>query len=427
MYKTIWESYLNTNEYPKLENDMEIDVLVIGGGIAGLLTAKKLSDNNIKTIVVEKNKIGRGTTANTTAFLTIQHETLYQSLPREKALQYLNINKAALKEYEELSNKYNFDYKKVESCLFSKDKEKIKKEFLVLNDLDQDVMLLEDIPFEKNVLGVALKNQAMINPSKLINCITEDLEVYENTEVIRLEANYAILKNKCKIKFNNVVIATHYPINNKFNLLFMNLTQRKSYVVVIKKETFNNTYCSIDEDGMYYRMIDDYIIVGGNDTDTGNICKEDFEIKVCEKFNIQKEEILYSWVGQDCITTDGIPYIGYSDLFHKNHIIITGFNLWGFTWAMASSNIVLQMIKKNKICELTKINRLTLNKNLLKNVKKSVTNLLTLKKPKCTHLGCALIYNKKEHVWECPCHGSIYDTENNVIEGPANKKIKEKT
>ena len=68
--------------------------------------------------------------------------------------------------------------------------------------------------------------------------------------------------------------------------------------------------------------------------------------------NIKLDDIEYSWTGQDCITLDGVPYIGYSSIFHKNHIIVTGFNLWGFTWAMASTNIVLKILKENKICIL---------------------------------------------------------------------------
>lgn len=426
MNKTIWEQYLNTKEYPKVEDNLEIEVLVIGGGIAGLLTAKKLKDNNIKVILVEKDRICRGTTINTTAFLTVQHETLYQDLPFEKAKEYLRINNEALKEYEQLSQKYNFDFIKTKSCLFSEDKEKIKKEYLLLNELDQDVTLLEEIPFEKNCMGIAFNKQAMINPAKLINYIANDLEIYENSEVVKIESNHAIFKNSKIIKFDKVIIATHYPINNKLNFLFMSLTQRMSYVVVIKKDKINNTYCSIDEDGMYYRMVDDYLIIGGNDRDTGNNCVKDFEYCVCDKFNITKDDIIYSWTGQDCITTDGIPYIGYSDIFHKNHIIITGFNLWGFTWAMASSNIVLDIIKDNKINELTKINRLTLNKNLMKNIKTSVKNIITLKRPKCTHLGCALVYNKKERIWECPCHGSVFNEDGDVIVGPANKNIDKK-
>jgi len=422
--KSIWDKYLYIKEYPKLEEDITTDVLIIGGGISGILIAKKLNDNNIETIIVEKNRIGTGATSKTTAFLTAQHETLYQNMKMEKATEYLKLNNEALNEYKKLANEFDFDYEKTDSCLFSTNEHIIRKEYEILKLLNQEVYLKNEIPFNKYEYGVCFKNQGIINPIKLINCLSKDLKIYENTEVKKLKHNYAILTNGKIIKFKKVVIATHYPINNKLNLLFMKLTQRKSYVIAFKKELIRGTYCSIDENGIYYRMVDDYIIVGGNDRDTGCRTITDFERRVSYLFNLTKDEIEYSWSGQDCITLDGIPYIGRSDIFHKNHIIVTGFNLWGFTWAMASSNIVLNIIKHNKECKLTKLHRFCINKNLFKNIGKSIINLINLKKPRCTHLGCRLIYNKNEHIWECPCHGSTYAEDGKLLIGPSKNNIK---
>lgn len=424
MNKSIWQDYLKNNNLKTIQEDIETDVLVIGGGITGILITKKLHDNKIKTALVEKEKIGSGITSKTTAFLTVQHETLYQSLKREKAQQYLKLNNDALNEYKELSKIYDFDYEETDSCLFSKNYDIINNEFKTLQELHQNICITKNIPFEENCIGVSLKNQAIINPIKLINAISKDLTIYENSEIIKLKKSYAILKNNKTIRFKKVIIATHYPIINKHNLLFMKLTQRKSYVVAIKKEIIKGTYCSIDEKGLYYRMYKDYLIIGGNDRDTGINCSHDFTKVILEKFNLSKEDILYSWNGQDCISLDGIPYIGYNNLWNKNHITVTGFNLWGFTWAMASSNIILNMITKNKECKLTKLNRWFINKNLFKNLKTAIINLINFNKPKCTHLGCRLIYNKKEKIYECPCHGSIYNELKKVIKGPAQKNIK---
>lgn len=424
MKKSIWEDYLTNKSFPKLEENIQTDVLVVGGGIAGILIARKLHDNNIKTILLEKNKIASGNTSKTTAFLTVQHETLFQSLGIEKAKQYLDINNQALLEYKELSKKYDFDYEEVDSCLFSKNYEIIEKEYEILNKLKQNVYIKDDIPFCKDTKGIAFKKQAIINPIKLVNSLINDLNIYEDSEVIEINSSEAILKNGIKIKFNKIIITTHYPIINKSNLLFLKLTQRKSYVVAIKHNKIDGTYCNIDQDGLYYRMYKDYLIIGGNDKDTGTKCMSDFEMKVCEKFNLSKDDLIYSWCGQDCITLDGIPYIGYCNMFSKNHIIVTGFNLWGFTWAMASSNIILKIIKENKEFSLTKPNRFWIKKKLFKNIKTSFKNLINFKTPRCSHMGCALVYNKKEHIWECPCHGSIYNSEKEVKEGPAQKDIK---
>ena len=102
---------------------------------------------------------------------------------------------------------------------------------------------------------------------------------------------------------------------------------------------------------------------------------------------------------------------------------MTGFNFWGFTWAMAGSSIVVEYIKNNAICNLTKPNRFFIVDNLFKNIFNSIINILKPTTPRCTHLGSALVYNKNENIWECPSHGSIYNKEGAVIEGPAIKNL----
>lgn len=422
MNKSIWDEYLKNKKYNRLDENIETDVLIIGGGIVGILIANLLKDYNIKYCLVEKDEIGKGTTSKTTAFLTVQHETLYQELSDIERRSYLYINNKALHRYKQLSKIYDFDYEEVDSCLYSKNHNLIEKEYEILKDIYPDVYINKNIPFDSDAIGIAFKNQAIINPIKLLYALAQDLNIYEYTEIVKIKKHYAVLKSGKRIKFKYLVTATNYPINNKLNFLFMKLTQKKSYVCVVKNKFVKGTYCSLDKDnGLYYRMYKDYLIIGGNDSDIGCGCKSSFEKLVCKKLNITKEDILYSYYGQDTTTLDKVPYIGYSDIFHKNHIIVTGFNLWGFTWAMASSEIVLKIIKDKKYFKLTRLNRWCVNKNLFKNIYTSIKNILTFRRPRCTHLGCGLIYNKEEENYECPCHGSIYNKEGKVIIGPAKK------
>jgi Rieske Fe-S protein len=82
------------------------------------------------------------------------------------------------------------------------------------------------------------------------------------------------------------------------------------------------------------------------------------------------------------------------------------------------------MIEGKRKNKLTNPLRNFINLKLFSNLKNTIKNLLTLNKPRCTHLGCALHYNENDKVWECPCHGSRYDSDGNVIDGPAIRKIK---
>ena len=278
---SIWEDYLNKKSFPKISENMKTDVLIVGGGIAGVLTGYVLSTNGYKVILVEKDKVSSGNTKNTTAFVSAHHETIYSDIVKKHnylvAKEYLKVNLDAIKEYEKLSNKYDFDFKKVDATLFSKDINIIEKEYEVLKKLDYNVFINKEIPLIRNVIGITLKDQAIINPIKLVNEIVTDennknLIIFENSEIVKIKGNCAFTKEGYKIDFNNIVLATHYPILNKLNFMFMKLTQTRSYVIAIKKEKINGTYCSIDENGYYFRSYKDYLIIGGNDRETKDLC-----------------------------------------------------------------------------------------------------------------------------------------------------------
>lgn len=425
--QSIWLNEDLDSNFPYLDNDIETDVLIIGGGIVGILCAYELKKRNINYVLVEKEKIGRKTSKDTTAFLTIQHETLYQDLIKKhgilKARQYLDLNSKALKRYKDLSKIYDFDYEEFSSSLFTSiDEKTIYQEYKALEKLNCHVSLIRDLPLDIGFkLGVSVVNQAIINPYKLIINISKELNIFEFTEIKKIFRNKAITNNNKTIRFKSVIIATHYPIKNVSNLSFIKLTQRRSYVCSVKtNRKISGSYCSIDSDGLYFRQYKDNVIIGGNDRNTGTKCSDDLVEKI-KKLNIG--EITNIWSGQDCITIDGIPYIGKYNILYPNHYIATGFNLWGFTWAMASSFILADMIEWNQEYKLVSPKRISMNKNLYKNIKNSLKNLLTFKTPRCKHLGCKLIYNKAEKTWECPCHGSRYNISGKVLDGPSNKNI----
>ena len=425
--QSIWLNEDLDSNFPYLDSDIETDVLIIGGGIVGVLCAYELQKRNINYILVEKEKIGRKTTKDTTAFLTIQHETLYQDLIKNfgllKARQYLELNSKALKKFKDLSKIYDFDYEEYSSSLFSSTNEKIiYQEYKALEKLNCNTSLIKDLPLDIEIkLGVSVINQAIINPYKLIINISKKLNIYEFTEIKKLYKNKAVTNSNKNIKFKSVIIATHYPFKNISNLSFMKLTQRRSYVCSVKTDRkISGSYCSIDTDGLYFRQYKDSIIIGGNDRNTGTNNKNDFIEKI-EKLNIG--EITNIWSGQDCITLDGIPYIGKYSIFYPNHYVATGFNFWGFTWAMASSFILADMIEWNQEYKLVSPSRISINKNLYNNIKTSLKNLLTFKTPRCKHLGCKLVYNKDEKTWECPCHGSRYNINGKLLDGPTKKNM----
>ena len=420
---SIWSDTVKSNEFPTLNKNIKTKVLVIGGGITGILCAYELKKRNIDVVLVEQDTIGKGISKNTTAFITAQHELLYQDIVKNHGLQnaqtYLQLNLKALEEYKKLGEQFDIDFQSCSSIMFSSSaKNIILKEKETLDNLGYKTELIDNIPL-KNIdikLGIKFNKQAKLHPLKLINALTKELNIYEHARVENIQRNKAYVNNHV-IEFEKVIIASHYPLIDKTGLYFLKLFQRRSYVVALKYQSFSDTYCSVDEDGMYFRCYKDYLIIGGNDRNAGKDCKCSFVSKIEDLFS--DSVIEYSWSNQDLITIDQIPYIGKYDIFHKNWYVATGFDLWGFTWAMVSSFVLADMIEGKSEIKLLSPQRFWIKKQLFINMKNTLKNMVTFRRPRCTHLGVALKYNNIDKTYECPAHGSRFDKDGKVINGPA--------
>ena len=99
--KSVWNDNSNIKRFSRLDTDINTDVLIIGGGMAGILTAYFLHQNGVKYVLAEKNRICSGTTQNTTAKITFQHGLIYHKLlksyGKENTQKYLQANKIAFK------------------------------------------------------------------------------------------------------------------------------------------------------------------------------------------------------------------------------------------------------------------------------------------------------------------------------------------
>ena len=153
---SIWIDSIELPKFKKLETDIETDILVVGGGIAGILIAYKLSEEGKKVVVLEKNKIGMGITKNTTAFITSQQDTLYQERLKKDGYYhtklYLEANQKAILDYQKLSKTYAFDFEQLSSFLYStKESKVIEEEAICLQNLGIDAKIKEKIDQNSNL------------------------------------------------------------------------------------------------------------------------------------------------------------------------------------------------------------------------------------------------------------------------------------
>ena len=112
----------------------------------------------------------------------------------------------------------------------------------------------------------------------------------------------------------------------------------------------------------------------------------------------------------------------YSDSIPDVYVA-TGFNKWGMTSAMVAADILCDLVcdRENVYAEAFSPSRSIIHPQLAVNIIEAISGLVFLRAPRCSHLGCALKYNRAEHSWDCSCHGSRFDEEGGVIDNPANR------
>ncbi|MBR2482193.1 MAG: FAD-dependent oxidoreductase, partial [Oscillospiraceae bacterium] len=127
------------------------------------------------------------------------------------------------------------------------------------------------------------------------------------------------------------------------------------------------------------------------------------------------------WAAQDCMTLDGVPYIGQYSSRTDGLYVATGFNKWGMSSSMVAAELLRDLLtgKENACADLFSPSRTMLRPQLALNTLESVRGFLRLTAPRCPHLGCALKYNREEHSWDCPCHGSRFGEDGTLLDGPA--------
>lgn len=428
--KYLWDKGIKKKDFPALENDIDTDILIIGGGMAGVLCAHKLSKLGVDYVLLEADRIGRGITLGTTAVLTAQHDTLYSEMVKKDgdkiAKSYLTANLNAVKKFQELSKEFPCDFEEKASMMYSLDDEQLMRdEVKCLNELGFNAEFTKDTPMKFPVAGaVKYPEMAQFHPLKFLYAITENLNIYEKSFVHSLEGTTAFT-DKGKVRAKKVIIATHFPFKNSNGLYFMKLYQRRSYVIALKgAQDLGCTIEDYEQDGLYFRNYKDLLIIGGGGHRTGR--KGGFEAvrAFTQKYYPEAKEV-YAWANQDCVSLDGRGYIGNYSPAVPDIYVASGFNLWGMTSSMVASDILCDLVlgKSNEFAETFNPDRSMLTAQLFMNAGNSVIDFIKPTLKRCSHLGCALSWNEAECTWDCPCHGSRFDAEGNLINGPAMKGI----
>lgn len=467
--KAIWKNRIKEQRIIQDFEQLETDILIIGGGIAGLSVAYFLQNTKQNIILIDKGDIAAGVTSKTTAKITYLQETIYQDLEKsfgiEVAKKYFDSQKESISLIKDIISRNNIDcdFCQTSSIIFTvmnSGINKIKKEKKILEDWNVSVL---DVQHNKIKTGFKVEDTYTFDPLKYLSamydCFKDKIGVYCNTiaKNIRFEnQKYYIETNKGVIISNKVVVCCHYPF-----FLYPTFVPLKTYIkreyVNASKVIEHENYMAINVDQVLHsiRFYHDYLIYGSNKQRlTSKInyeksyeqSKKDFR----KYFGLKPE---YTWMNQDVMSNDQLPFIGE---VKDNLYLATAFNAWGMTNGTIAGKVIADLVvNKNSVYKdlfdpkrmslplilesvvgsfrylkvyaqsLWKKNNPTYIKieGILYGVyidnedKRHIVRLL------CPHMKCNLVFNREEKTWDCPCHGSRFDLDGHVIEGPATYDI----
>lgn len=475
--KSLWSSTATIKSRDTLLNNIECDVLVIGGGMAGVLTAYFLTQNNVNIIVVEASSVCSGQTKNTTAKITSQHGACYDEIANKfstsTALAYANANERAIADFEQLirNQRIDCDFLRTSSYLYTlHDTTTLQNEYAIVNksDIKPHLTNSTELPFDVKQ-ALCYENQAQFNPYPFISRLSDYISIFENTRVLRVENNVAYCKN-AKIKAKKIVFATHYPIVNFPGMYFARMHQSRSYVIAVKNAGYiNSMYYCADKGGLSLRSFRDMLLLSGCSHRTGETPPVDpYEYLYAQAKKYYPDSLLcYQFSAQDAMTPDYMPYAGLYSKSKSDWYVLTGFSKWGMTNSMISAKLVTDMILgvNNPLENILSPQRFNISavkpvmnevyhavKGLSKTafcipvdsvsdirrgdakvvmyggkrcgVYKSEEGKLYVVSARCPHMGCALSFNKADKTWDCPCHGSRFSYTGELLDCPSQVSLK---
>lgn len=428
---TIWEQE-KMPRFDTLDGNLRTDVLVIGGGLAGLLCAYHLQKAGVDCALIEENRLMGGVSGRTTAKLTSQHGLIYKKLldrfGPEKARLYYKANEDALGAYRSLAEEGSFDFEIQSSFLYATENtQKLEEEMAAYEQLKIPARWQVELPLHFPVKGaLEFLHQAQFHPMKLAKQLAKGLQIYEDTKALAF-ANNRVETPKGSISAEKIIVATHFPLWNKHGAYFLKLYQQRSYVLAIKTENpIEGMYLDCEENGLSVRGAGPYLLLGGGGHRTG---KEGLGWKLPERVArkyYRDAPIVARWATQDCMTLDGMPYIGRYSKATPNLYVATGFGKWGMSSSMVAARILTDLVqgKEDPYGGIFSPQRSMLYAQLAANGLEATVNLLRPKGPRCPHMGCALHWNKTEHSWDCACHGSRFSKEGKRLNNPATDDLK---
>ena len=376
----------------------------------------------------------------------------------------------------------NYTYTESDSELSS-----VREEAEIAASLGLPATFVTESPLPFPIKGaVRFGNQAQFHPRKYLLALAERFAsaggfIFENTKAVDVDDGdvCTVETDSGKVTADHVIVATNMPFLDR-GLFFAKVHPMRSYAVagyVDAAAPSEGMYISVESPTRSIRLIRDgdrtLLQLGGEGHKTGQQddaegCYRRLEDDLRRRFGVG--EIAYRWSTQDTVSVDSVPYIGRVTRTSDRILTGTGFRKWGMTNGTLAAMLLTDQIagRENPWAAFYDSKRLDLPQSAKEFVKENLNvaqhwfgdrvqtpgdpleqlapgegtvirrsgQAIAVHKQEdgslrglsavCTHLACIVHWNNAERSWDCPCHGSRFDLDGNVLQGPAVRPLEPK-
>jgi glycine/D-amino acid oxidase-like deaminating enzyme len=464
-HESYWNATAPAIDFPTLSADLEVDVAIIGGGIVGVTLARLLKDRGLSFALVEARRIGEEVTGKSTAKVTSQHNIAYTTIARkfgdDGARIYAEANQAGLRTIAELAGRHGLDCQLERRPAFTytrdaRHAEEIEAEVELARTLGLPASLTVEtgLPFAVQA-AMRWDDQAQFHPVRYVKGLAATLagdggHVFEQSRVVDWSGD-RIATDRATVRARTVAMATHLPLG-KTGLLFAENYPHMHPVIMGRVEAGRappGMYISVETPrhsvrGHRDEQGQDWLICTGPSFTHGHVDEERESFAEIERFAAEHFGMVaeYRWTNEDYTPMDHAPFVGWSSSAEQACLVATGFNAWGLTTGTAAALLLADLAEGRdhpwlKLFDARRIKPVAGGAEFVKgNVEVAGHLVGGYLAPKldsfdelaagedavsavCTHLGCLVGWNETDRSWDCPCHGSRFDTNGEVIHGPA--------
>jgi len=487
--ESLWLDTTQPERHPALDRELEVDVAIVGGGIAGLTTALLLKRAGLRVAVLERRVVAGGATGLTTAKVSALQEVKYSEIVKlhgqRGAGAYARASLAAVDRVERIAREEGIDcaWERLPAYTYAAEPgqvDAVQREADAALAAGLAVTTTSETPLPFAVpLAVRLDDQAQFHPVRYVHGLAaavagDGSHVFEHSGIAGVHEG-----SPCRLHTldgtamtaREVVIATNYPLLDR-GLFFARMEAARSYVIAARvrgsvPEGMLISAGSPTRSLRPYRDGDDqWLLVGGEGHLTGADEAQPERFEQLERFAREHFDVVdvpYRWSTQDGMPTDKLPYIGRYTPLSSHLFVASGFQKWGMTGATMAAELLCDRLtgRDNPYADVFDPNRLTVrsapelakaqwwvSRHLVGDrfapaeagsadevvagearvirsglgkvgVYRDDGGAVHAVSLRCTHLGCLLHFNDAERSWDCPCHGSRFDVDGEVLAGPA--------